>query len=52
MNIDQDIIFEISSLTTDTVDFTVLRDGQKVELNDVQFDTREYEGPAHYHAGF
>ncbi len=44
VNIDQDILFEISSITTDTVDFTVLRNGEKVELNDVQFDTIEYEG--------
>ncbi len=38
------ISFNLARDSDSTVDFTVRRDGQIVEVNQVQFDTQEYEG--------
>ena len=48
-----DILYELMRTEDYTADFTVLRDGQKVELPNVQFDTWQDEnGETHMSLGF
>ena len=48
-----DILYELMRTENYTADFTVLRDGKKVELPDVQFDTWQDEnGETHMSLGF
>ncbi len=48
-----DIIYELSRTENYQADLTVLRDGEKVELHDVQFDTwQDEQGQTHMSIGF
>ena len=48
-----DILYELMRTEDYTADFTVLRDGKKVELPDVQFDTwQDDKGETHMSLGF
>lgn len=45
--IDNDILYEFARTQNATVDLTVMRDGKKVELDGVKFDTKEVDGQAY-----